>query len=248
MKRDGADLFGIITDHGHCAGQDHFVVAIVWSGFDTELMPTHIFFCPSIDLAGHTAIRASQAIKNALDRMLGDDVEVFCATADAGGSGSIDNTYPMVQELGVMKEDSKETNCCIHGLQKSFENASKLTMGDQGLGTRSPYQMLWVFARMMSEIRERGGIKLIDRLWEIVNREMLVNQEWRSFARSSFQQSWNEFVRIVESPEAKDEGKETEALTEFLTSAPRKIQDPVLTRWALVRCWVVWCLLFMHGF
>ena len=56
-------------------------------------------------------------------------------------------------------------------------------MGDQGLGTRSPYQMLWVFARMMSEIRERGGIKLIDRLWEIVNREMLVNQEWRSFAR-----------------------------------------------------------------
>ena len=121
-------------------------------------------------------------------------------------------------------------------------------MGDQGIGTRSFYQMHWVFARMMSKIRERGGIKLIDRLWEIVNREMLVNQEWRSFARSSFQQSWNDFVRIVESPEAMDEGKETEALTEFLTSAPRKIQDPVWTRWALVRCWVVWCLLFMHGF
>jgi hypothetical protein len=33
-------------------------------------------------------------------------------------------------------------------------------MGDQGLGTRSPFQMLWVFAKMMSEIHERGGIAL----------------------------------------------------------------------------------------
>ena len=59
---------------------------------------------------------------------------------------------------------------------------------------------------------------------------MLVNQEWRSYARSSFQQSWNEFVRMVESLEAMDEGKETEVLTEFLTSAPRKIQDHVVLK------------------
>jgi hypothetical protein len=41
LKRDGADLVGIITDHGHRAGRDNFVIVIVWSGFDTEMIPTY---------------------------------------------------------------------------------------------------------------------------------------------------------------------------------------------------------------
>jgi hypothetical protein len=118
-----------------------------------------------------------------MEHTLGSDVEVFCATADSGGGGSIDNTYPLLQSLKVMAMDSKETNCAIHCLHKALENLSKLTMGDQGLGTRSPFQMLWVCAKMMSEIHERGGIQLIDRQWEATNRELIENDEWKQHTK-----------------------------------------------------------------
>jgi len=98
------------------------VIVIIWSGFDTENNSTYKYCCPSVDSARHTAEKAAQAVKNVLKRILGHDVEVFCATADAGGSGSIQFAYPKIKELGVMKEDSKETNCAIHGFQKALEN------------------------------------------------------------------------------------------------------------------------------
>jgi hypothetical protein len=32
MKNDGAKVVSIITDHGHRAGQDHFVIIVTWPG------------------------------------------------------------------------------------------------------------------------------------------------------------------------------------------------------------------------
>ena len=32
MKQDKAEMVGIIMDHGHRGGQDHFVIVVVWSG------------------------------------------------------------------------------------------------------------------------------------------------------------------------------------------------------------------------
>jgi hypothetical protein len=37
-------------------------------------------------LTGHSEEEVEQAVKNVLKQTLGDDVEVFCATADAGGN------------------------------------------------------------------------------------------------------------------------------------------------------------------
>lgn len=150
IDKDGAEMVGIITDHGNRHDQDHFVIVVIWSGLDKQGHPTYKYFCPSIDSAGHTAKQASDAIRNVLAQRLKPGTEIFCATADAGGGGSIDNTYPILtDELKVMPKDSKETNCAIHGWQKALENASKLTMGDQGLGARSPFQMLWVFSKLI---------------------------------------------------------------------------------------------------
>ena len=73
-------------DHGHSAGQDHFVLVIIWLGFDSDNNPTYIYCCPIIDLTGHSEEEVEQAVKNVLKQTLGDDVEVFCATADAGGN------------------------------------------------------------------------------------------------------------------------------------------------------------------
>jgi hypothetical protein len=73
-------VIGVITDHGHRAGQEHFVIVIIWSGYDKEGGETYKYFCPSIDSAGHTAEKASEALKNVLECTLGSDVEVLEAT------------------------------------------------------------------------------------------------------------------------------------------------------------------------
>ncbi len=115
IKQDKAEMVGIIMDHGHRGGQDHFVIVVVWSGYDNDCNQTFKFFCPSIDSAGHSAEEVAKALKKVLDRTLGGEVEIFSACADSGGGGSIDNSYPFIKRLQIMKEDSKETNCAIHG-------------------------------------------------------------------------------------------------------------------------------------
>ena len=61
--------------------------------------------------------------------------------------------------MKIMDKDSKETNCSLHGMQKAVENASKNTMGDQGMGCRTPFQMLYVFSLLMKKIQIEGGFQ-----------------------------------------------------------------------------------------
>ena len=51
IKDNGAMQVGMMTDHGHRAGQDHFIIVLVWSGRDINDSRTLKFFCPTIDLA-----------------------------------------------------------------------------------------------------------------------------------------------------------------------------------------------------
>lgn len=244
IEKDGAKEVGIVTDHGHRGGQDHFVIVVIWSGLDENNRPTFRYCCPSIDSAGHTADEAARGVKTVLDRTLPEDVEVFCAMADAGGGGSIDNEYKVLKSIGVMAEDSKEANCSIHGKQKSLENPSKATMGDQGMGSRTPFQMLWVFARLMSTIRKEGGIKLLDSLWSIVQHEMMDNLEWEDHAVEQMGMAWREWLTSVQNIDEEDP-EQMEKFVKFITEAPRNIQDPVWTRWASVSLLVFTYLLLL---
>ena len=73
IKDDGAKFVGIMCDHGHRGGQDHFVIIIVWSGWrdrKNKKGRTVKFFCPSIDHAGHKAVEAAKAVKVVVDRLL----------------------------------------------------------------------------------------------------------------------------------------------------------------------------------
>jgi hypothetical protein len=44
MKNEGAKVVSIITDHGHQAGQDHFVIIVTWPGRDIDKNRTIKFF------------------------------------------------------------------------------------------------------------------------------------------------------------------------------------------------------------
>lgn len=174
MKEDGATNVGIITDHGHRHKQDHFVIVICWAGKDKDGKRTLKFFCPSIDKVGHSAKQAANGVKKVLERLSvgGRKIKAKVLTSDAGGGGAVQHLYKELKELGIMTDEDKETNCALHGMQKAIENASKNTMGDQGMGCRTPFQMLYIFAALMSSLKEQGGLKYVDTMWSEVNKQL----------------------------------------------------------------------------
>ncbi len=166
MKQDGATVYCMMTDHGHRAGQEHFVILFCWAGRDENGNMTYKFFCPSVDSAGHSAELASEAAKKVIERFFPDqEVELVCLMGDAGGGASALNMFPKLKELGVMDELSKMSTCSMHGFQKALEVASIQTMGDQGNGVRSAFQMIFVFALIMDWIRLQGGSGFQNDLW-----------------------------------------------------------------------------------
>lgn len=171
IKDDGAKQVGLMCDHGHGGGQDHFVTVLVWSGYK-DGKKTIKFVCPSIDSAGHSAKEAAEGVQSVVKRFLADDsIKVHCLLGDRGGGAAVQNLYPELVELGIMTDEDVEASCTIHGVQKSLENASKKTMGDQGLGSRTPFQMIYVFASLMKKLREMGGLGLTDTLGSSAERD-----------------------------------------------------------------------------
>ena len=187
IKDDKAKLVGIITDHGHRGGQDHFMVVVCWAGKNKKGHKTYKHFCPSIDHAGHSAQEAADAIKNVIEKFLGHDevaVEVDSILGDSGGGGAVQHLYKIIHEMEIMDnkpemkimdDESEDANCSLHGMQKAIENESKNTMGNQGMCCRIPFQMLYVFSLLMKKIRGGGGIKMLDTLWLIVQHEIQEN-------------------------------------------------------------------------
>jgi len=236
MEASGMKYCGIISDHGQRGKQDHFVVIVVWAGLDDDGNKTLKFFCPSIDSAGHSTAEAANGVKTVMDRLLHDtDIEAHVITGDAGGGGAVQHLYKKLVDMGIMDDNCKEANCSLHGLQKALENASKKTMGDQGMGCRSPFQMLYLFASLMSYLKEDRGLQHLDTMWKKVSEHLQNNEEWTNIGQEMMMQAWTEFINTVEAValEDGDEGGVGD-LEKRLSKAPREIQDPVWTRWASV--------------
>ena len=236
MKASGMKYCGIISDHGQRGKQDHFVVIVVWAGLDEDGNKTLKFFCPSIDSAGHSTAEAANGVKTVLDRLLhGTDIEAHVITGDAGGGGAVQHLYKKLVDMGIMDDNCKEANCSLHGLQKALENASKKTMGDQGMGCRSPFQMLYLFASLMSYLKEDRGLQHLDKMWSKVSDQLKDNEEWTSIGQEMMMQAWTEFINTVEAVQLEDGDEDALSnLEKRLSKAPREIQDPVWTRWASV--------------
>ena len=230
MKEDGVAEVGMMTDHGHRAGQDHFVVLFVWAGKDENGEMTLKSFCPSIDKAGHSTEAAAKGVQSVVQRFLGDEVAVFTILGDAGGGGAVQHLHPKLIEMEVMAESSKLANCSLHGMQKAVENASKNTMGDQGMGNRCPAQLVNVFSSLMAKLREEGGPSCVDTVWVIVQNELQSNSDWEEDAKRCHLQAWQKLRGKIDSfDETSDD--DVNSLTKFMTEAPRDVQEPVWTRW-----------------
>ena len=59
-----------------------------------------------------------------------------------------------MKSIGVMDSNSKKVACDMHNFVKPLEVACVDTWGRQGIGHRTPFQMVWLFVTMLKKVRE----------------------------------------------------------------------------------------------
>ena len=86
--------------------------------------------------------------------MVGDNVEVEVAniTGDRGGGAAIHLLHPALVRVKVMEKVSTFLGCDIHTWNKPLEVACVETFGKQGIGSRTPFQLLWLFVQILKTV------------------------------------------------------------------------------------------------
>ena len=168
MKEDGVQKIGLMTDHGHRKGQDHFVKIISWAGKNENDDWTIKFHCVDVDSSGHSAKEAAHAVKVSTEELLSilneitDETEtkITFITGDAGGGAAVQHIHKELIRIGVMDSNSKKVACDMHNFVKPLEVACVDTWGRQGIGHRTPFQMVWLFVTLLKKVRKEYATSL----------------------------------------------------------------------------------------
>ena len=226
--KDGAKNICIITDHGHRKGQDHFVKLICWAGKDDNGEWTIKYHCLDVDIGGHSAENAANAVKLSTEEImsilkdkLGDDVEISKVTGDSGGGAAVHRLWPELVKNGTMSEDTLWIACIMHGLNKSLEIACVDALGKQGVGHRTPWQMLWLFCSILKKIKKDEGTDMLNQMWAMVVDKLIHDEKWQTDASAKCKQPFEDLVaRLLEL-----EMDDLDALIKVTTEAPTNIRS-----------------------
>ena len=240
MKEADVESLGITTDHGHRKGQDHLVKLLSYPVKKDDGSLSVNFLCLNVDSAGHSAIEASYAISkdvtfilDILSKYVGRKVGLTVITGDAGGGAAVHHLHNALQNLETMDEWSKKLSCDMHNLNKAFEVACIDTWGKQGIGHRTPFQMVWLFVKLMKHVKGTFGRKNLYQAWGQTIDFLRKSRKWQTLALANCNTAFNEFMDALNELEDGDEDSIDEAVKRS-TEAPTNIQDPVMTRWGTV--------------
>jgi hypothetical protein len=199
------------------------------------------FLCLNVDSAGHTTEEASSAVADDVSAILeilrefvDTDVKISVITGDAGGGASVQHLHPALQKKGTMDEWSKRLSCDMHNLNKALEIACIDTWGKQGIGHLTPFQMIWLFVRILKHIRkDLVDRSLLDEAWGMTIQYLRDNQSWQDIAWDKCEVAFKDFMsRLEELEEGDDEA--IDAAVKMSSKAPANLQDPVMTRWGTI--------------
>ena len=237
LKEAGVKQLGITTDHGHRKGQDHLVKLLSFPTLTSTGEHTIDFLCLNVDSAGHTTEEASSAISTDVEelleilrRFLGPDVKLSVITGDAGGGASVQNLHPALITKGTMDTKSKRLSCDMHNLNKALETACIDTWGRQGIGHKTPFQMVWLFVRILKHIRKDMGRKNVDEAWAATVESLRKDPSWQLTASEKCDVAFKDFLNRLDTLEGGDDD-DRNAAEKIASKAPANIQDPVNTRW-----------------
>ena len=163
----------LMTDHGHRNKQDSYVKIVVWAGLDSEKKWTVKFYCLDVNIGGHSAVAAAEAVKISLETFTstiedmadGKKVEVECLTRDLGGVAAAQRLHPALVNLSVMDELSRYLGCDMHGMNKPLEVSCVEVFGKKGIGVETPFQMLWLFVQIFKKVRDEYNHEIMNEMW-----------------------------------------------------------------------------------
>lgn len=237
LKEAGVKQLGITTDHGHRKGQDHLVKLLSFPTLTSTGEHTIDFLCLNVDSAGHTTEEASSAISTDVEELLeilrqflGPDVKLSVITGDAGGGASVQNLHPALITKGTMDAKSKRLSCDMHNLNKALETACIDTWGRQGIGHKTPFQMVWLFVRILKHIRKDMGRKNVDEAWAATVESLRKDPSWQLTASEKCDVAFKDFLSRLDKLEGGDDD-DRNAAEKIASKASANIQDPVNTRW-----------------
>ena len=259
MVEHSGGALGLTTDHGHRKGQDHFVKLLSWTGRDENDMWTVKFYCLDIDSSGHSAEEAASAIKLSTDDFLellnemipGVDVKINLLTGDSGGGAAAQHIHPVLIRDKTMPTDSRMVNCDMHGIMKPLEIACIETFGKQGIGHRTPFQMVWLFCSILKKVKTEYTRRGLNEMWARVIDKLRNDPKYQKAALENCKYSYEQFMTLLEELESGSDENLDKAI-KIVTEAPANTQDPVFSRWGTVMAAVEmfvnhWVVIYFFG-
>lgn len=152
-------------------------------------------------------------------------------TGDSGGGAAVHHLIKSLKRIDVMDEAGKMLACDMHNFVKPLEVACSDCWGRQGIGHRSPFQMIYLFVKIIKTVRKEFTRPGLERMWNAVIEKMRTDPLWKAIAERQFPGPFDDFNKKVDMENPQEGDDTTEASPENATA---NLQDPVFTRWGTV--------------
>jgi hypothetical protein len=192
------------------------------------------FFCLNIDNSDHTAVGAAKAVAKSLARLglsIGEDTVLELLVGDSGGGAAVFRLHAELMIINVMAQYSRHVRCLMHAINKAFEMACLDAFGAQGINIRSMTQLFWLVIKMFVQIKEQGGLPLLDCYYTKAFEMLRNNGEWQLEGLAKFKPAMLNLFKAVNEEFDVDTDEGRKAKEDFLSCAPRNITCPNLGRW-----------------
>jgi len=244
MKKDGVKYIFLIVDHGKRNGIEHFVKLVKWGGLDKNGNRVVKTFCLDMDMSGHTAASAVEAIELSLNKLNlagldldGVNVSAAGLTGDTGGGAGLPNIFPlMVKDERILCRFATMMGCQMHALNNCLSNALKACFGDTGIGHNNAVQASYVYVLMIKRLKEELDSKGLDELMGLVLDEIKTNERWKNEASWQNKDGLSALFGSLDDEIDDDDIDEIEAEISRLF---RGVQEPVFSRWATGKSYLV---------
>ena len=102
-------------------------------------------------------------------------------------------------------------------------------LGKQGIGRRTPFQLLFVFNQLWKRLKEEAGDKYLDEIVALTMNELATNDVWKDEAEKKFPQAFRELMGKFAELESEEDDSGIDGLVSLLIERPKNLQDPIFS-------------------
>ena len=235
MTKDQIKYLFLIVDHGKRNGIEHFVKLVRWGGLDEKGNRVIKQLCLDMDMSGHTAKSAADAIKHSLKKLekAGLNLDLVTVipsgvTGDAGGGAAVQHIFPLLINCKVLGDAATIINCQMHGLNNCLSSALIAAFGDAGINHNNVVQAAYAYVKMMKKLKEDVGHDGLNDIHKCIMERMKTDKAWKDEAKwhngKNFEETMTKWMAAIE------EGDE-EKLHVMLNENYKNVPDHVFSRW-----------------